>query len=176
MDTGKKAPPDTSSPDAARERGLRLLSIRPRGRTELTRALGDRGFDRAAVHDAVDRLESEGWLDDLGAARSAVRTRGERYGARRLERELSTRGFSRETVETALAERGPEREEIALSKSLDRAWKSNARLPSRVRRRRVIDSLARRGFSPAKVSEMIDRFEKKLQNANDNQRGPRTVS
>ncbi|HEX9303791.1 MAG TPA: regulatory protein RecX [Thermoanaerobaculia bacterium] len=155
---------------------MRLLSIRPRGRTEISRALADRGYDRTAVQGAVDRLEREGLLDDLAAARSAVRTRGERYGTRRLERELRARGFSRETVERALAERDPDREETALSRALERAWKSNARLPSLIRRRRVLDSLARRGFSPEKVSEMIDRFERSFKNGNEGQRGPRTVS
>jgi SOS response regulatory protein OraA/RecX len=105
-----------------------------------------------------------------------VRTRGERYGTRRLASELSARGFSRETVEKALAERDPGSEETALRRALERAWKSNARLPSLVRRRRVLDSLARRGFSPAKVSEMIDRFERSFKNVDESQRGPRTVS
>jgi SOS response regulatory protein OraA/RecX len=115
-------------------------------------------------------------LDDLGAARSAVRIRGDRYGARRLERELRARGFSRETVERALSEREPEAEETALVRVLERVWKRSARLPGAVRRKRAVDSLARRGFSATKVSEMIDRFEKTRHDVHESQRGPRAVS
>jgi SOS response regulatory protein OraA/RecX len=115
-------------------------------------------------------------LDDLGAARSAVRIRGDRYGNRRLERELRARGFSRETIELALSEREPDAEETALVRALERVWKRSARLPAAVRRKRAVDSLARRGFSAAKVSEMIDRFEKTRHDAHESKRGPRAVS
>jgi regulatory protein len=146
------------------------LTIHPRGRGELTRALAERGFERGTVAQALAQLEEEGWLDDLGAARSAVRLRGERYGARRIERELKSRGFSRETVEAALSERDPRVEETALSRALERVWKRHAGLPTPARRRRAVDSLARRGFSPEKVSEMIDRLNHEIE------RGPRTLS
>jgi SOS response regulatory protein OraA/RecX len=138
--------------------------------------LAERGYENGAVARAIARLEAEGCLDDLGAARSAVRLRGERYGVRRLERELRSRGFSRETVERALSEREPEAEETALARALERAWKRNARLPGLLRKKRAVDSLARRGFSAERVSEMIDRFERTLQNADEDGRGPRTVS
>jgi SOS response regulatory protein OraA/RecX len=104
-----------------------------------------------------------------------VRLRGERYGARRLERELRARGFSPETVERVLSEREPEAEETALVRALERVWKRSARLSGIVRKKRAIDSLARRGFSAAKVSEMIDRFEKKRNDVHESQRGPRAV-
>jgi SOS response regulatory protein OraA/RecX len=104
-----------------------------------------------------------------------VRLRGERYGARRLERELRSRGFSRETVERVLSEREPEAEETALVRALERVWKRNARLSGTLRKKRAIDSLARRGFSAARVSEMIDRFEKKRNDVHESQRGPRAV-
>jgi SOS response regulatory protein OraA/RecX len=119
---------------------------------------------------ALARLEEEGWLDELGAARSAVRLRGDRYGARRIERELRSRGFAREIVEAALAERDPDQEERSLARALEKVWKSNAHLPAPARRRRATDSLARRGFSAEKVSEMIDRLSHEVE------RGPRALS
>ncbi|MEP6471346.1 MAG: RecX family transcriptional regulator [Acidobacteriota bacterium] len=138
--------------------------------------MADRGFEKEAVARALVRLEAEGLLDDLGAARSAVRIRGDRYGSRRLERELRARGFSRETVERALSEREPEAEETALYRALERVWKRSARLSGLVRRKRALDSLVRRGFPAAKVSEMIDRFEKTRNDDHEGKRGPRAVS
>jgi len=111
-------------------------------------------------------------LNDLAAAESAVRVKAERYGARRLERELRARGFSRETVARVLASRDPDLEETALRRGLERIWKFHARLSPPLRRRRAIESLARRGFSPEKVSEMIERFQR----TDESQRGSRTVS
>jgi regulatory protein len=132
------------------------LTIRPRGRGELSRSLTQRGFDGEAVAAALDGLEREGLLDDLSAARSAVRARGARYGRARVERELKARGFSRETILAALgAERGAEREDEALRRAFERLWASRANLAPPLRRRRVYDALTRRGFPAEKISEII---------------------
>jgi SOS response regulatory protein OraA/RecX len=101
-----------------------------------------------------------------------VRLRASRYGPRRIERELASRGFSRDVVDAALSERDREAEERTLSRALEKAWKRFAALPASARRRRAIDSLARRGFAPEKVSEMIDRFR----TGDEIERGPRTLS
>jgi SOS response regulatory protein OraA/RecX len=103
-----------------------------------------------------------------------VRLRGERYGARRIERELASRGFARETIEAALSEREPDAEEKSLRHALERVWKRHAGLPARDRRRRALDSLARRGFAVEKVSEMIEGLSHGERN--EIHRGPRTVS
>jgi SOS response regulatory protein OraA/RecX len=124
-----------------------------------------------AVSEALEKLERDGWLDDLAAARSAVRQRGERYGARRLARELAARGFSRETVEAALSERVPDAEEKALSRALERAWNSHAGKPAPARRKATVDALLRRGFSAEKISAMIESRKR-----DEVERGPRAVS
>jgi SOS response regulatory protein OraA/RecX len=145
--------------------------MRARGREELRRALEARRFEPSAVGEALDRLEREGWLDDLGAARSVVRQRGERYGTRRLARELAARGFSRETIAEALSDRGSEVEENALARALERAWKSHAGKPAPARRRAVLDALLRRGFSAEKISAMIESRKR-----DEVPRGPRALS
>jgi regulatory protein len=140
------------SAPAARERALRLLTVRARGRAELARALEERGFESVAVREALGRLEREGLLDDLAAARSAVRARAGRYGRARIGRELAARGFSAETVGTALAELDPEGEEKTLARLFARLWRGSAGLPADKRRRRVWSALSRRGFSAAAIS------------------------
>jgi regulatory protein len=135
---------------------LRLLGIRPRGRVELERALRERGFEPAAVAGALERLETQGLLDDLAAARSAVRQRGTRYGRARVERELKVRGISKETIAAAFeAEGGAEREQEELARLFRKLWKSRADLAPPLRRRRVFEALVRRGFRPEKISEII---------------------
>jgi len=135
---------------------LRLLGVRPRGRAELERRLADRGFEPVAVAGALERLEAQGLLDDLSAARSAVRLRGTRYGRARVERELKARGFSRETVAAAFeAEGGAEREKEELARLFRKLWAARADLAPPLRRRRVFAALVRRGFSAEKISEII---------------------
>jgi SOS response regulatory protein OraA/RecX len=149
-----RAPADPGSEKAARAVALRLLTVRARGAADLSRTLERRGFERTAAENAVGRLVAEGWLDDLAAARSVVRSRGARYGRARIAQELSALGFSKETAAQALSGSG-EAEETALSRAFQSAWKKSAGLSSLVRRRRVRASLVRRGFAPAAISAMM---------------------
>ena len=147
---------DPASSEAARERALRLLTIRPRGATELARSLALRGFEPDAVARALARLEQDGLLDDLAAARSTVRGRGARYGRSRVERELKVRGFPKEVIGAAFeAEGGGRLEEEALRRAFDRLWKARGDLAPALRRRRVFHALIRRGFPAEKISEII---------------------
>jgi len=126
--------------------------VRARGREELVRSLEEKGFAAATARGAVERLESEGWLDDLAAARSVVRSRQGRYGRARIERELIGRGFSEETAARAISEGDPEGEEKALARLFARLRRSTAGVPAEVRRRRVWSALTRRGFPAAAIS------------------------
>ncbi len=150
-----KTPDQPASVERARERALRLLAIRPRGRRELEHALTARGFQIEAAHAAVVRLEREGWFDDFAAARSLVRVKGARYGRARIEQELSRRGFSRETAAAAIASELPEQEEMALSRAFARLWRSHAGLSPADRRKKVRAALIRRGFAGAGISAMM---------------------
>ena len=132
------------------------MTIKPRGREELARALKDRGFALDAAAEALASLERDGLYDDLSAARSTVRARGNRYGRSRVERELKARGFSKETIAVAFAEEGGgEREDEALRKAFEKLWTARANLAPPLRRRRVFDALTRRGFPAEKISDII---------------------
>jgi regulatory protein len=135
---------------------VRLLAVRPRGARELEKALAERGFSGRAVFEALERLSAAGVLDDVAAARSAVRLRGARYGRARVERELKARGFGPEAIAAAFeAEGAPAREDEALRRAFERLWKARANLAPPLRRRRVFDALTRRGFPADRISEII---------------------
>jgi regulatory protein len=131
------------------------LTARARGREELSKALAQRGFSRQAARAALERLEREGWLDDLAAASALVSGRSGRYGRKRIERELSARGFSEETIERALAQADPGREEKSLGRAFERLWAAAAGVPLERRRRRVWNALVRRGFAAEAVSAIM---------------------
>jgi regulatory protein len=135
---------------------VRLLAVRPRGAKELETALRDRGFTEPAAEEALRRLRDAGWVDDLAAARSAVRLRGARYGRARVERELKARGLPKDVIAEAFdAEGGASREDEALRRAFAKVWSARANLAPPLRRRRVFDALTRRGFSAEKISEII---------------------
>jgi regulatory protein len=164
--------PSAAEPDsveAAFARGTRLLAIRPRGRVELARDLERRGFRSSAVSAAVEKLESTGWLEDLSAARSLVRTRADRYGRGRIGRELAARGFDAETAARALEEIDATHEAHSLERAFARAWKRAGALPLSERRARVRRSLLAKGFAAEAISAMI-------RGSNEIDRGPGDVS
>ncbi len=135
---------------------MRLLAARPRGTRELQKGLTERGFSERAVAGALERLSAAGLLDDVAAARSAVRLRGARYGRARVERELKARGLGPETIAAAFeAEGATAREDEALRRAFERLWKARANLSPPLRRRRVFDALTRRGFPADRISEII---------------------
>ena len=110
-----------------------------------------------SAREALERLSRQGLLDDLGAARSVVRSKSGRYGRVRIERELASRGFSAETIAAALAEADSsgEEEEKSLKRAFAKLWASSAGTPRQRRRQRVWSALVRRGFAAARVSEIM---------------------
>jgi regulatory protein len=135
---------------------VRLLAVRPRGTRELEKALAERGFSERAAAAALERLSAASLLDDVAAARSAVRLRSARYGRARVDRELKARGFGPEAIAAAFeAEGASTREDEALRRAFERLWKARANLAPPLRRRRVFDALTRRGFPADRISEII---------------------
>jgi regulatory protein len=129
--------------------------VRSRGRAELSRDLERRGFSKEASLEALQKLDNQGLLDDLAAARSLVRARSGRYGRVRVERELSARGFSEDTIAAALSEADASVEEKSLELAFRKLWASSAGMTRERRRRRVWSGLTRRGFAAARVSEIM---------------------
>jgi regulatory protein len=121
----------------------------------LLRGLAERGFAKGAASEAADRLQKEGWLDDLAAARSVVRVRAARYGRARLEQDLKARGFGRETIAAAMEAELPEREGPALARAYERSWLKHRQLPLPERKRKVRLALSRRGFAPGAISAIM---------------------
>jgi regulatory protein len=103
----------------------------------------------------MERLGREGLLDDVGAAKSVVRSKSGRYGRARIQRELSARGFSAETIAAAFSEADASGEERSLQRTFTKLWASSVGLPRERRRRRVWSALMRRGFAANRVSAMM---------------------
>lgn len=134
----------------ATEIALRLLAIRLRSRRELEQRLSRRDISPATKRVVVDRLTTEGYVDDMRFARAWVRGRLalRPSGAVRLRRELLRKGIAPEFIERALREAFADADERQLALDVARARMRRYRSdPPDAAYRRVAGVLQRRGFS-----------------------------
>ncbi len=87
------------------QKAAQLLASRPHFRAELAVKLAQRGFPSADAAAALNRLEAQGYLDDIQTAADFVAHRRERggEGRLRLRAELVRRGARPEAIDAALA-------------------------------------------------------------------------
>ncbi|HEX2266739.1 MAG TPA: regulatory protein RecX [Actinomycetota bacterium] len=130
----------------AKERALRLLSVRSRSRSELRRRLTQASFEAAEVEEALEDLERVGLVDDDRFAREFVHDRAvlRLAGGRAIRAELLRLGVRGEVVDGALAEVGDEAE-----RARTLAFKKAPRLRElrpEAAYRRLYSLLLRRGY------------------------------
>jgi regulatory protein len=143
-------------------RALRTLARRDHSTAELARKLRDGGIAPPLVEDVINRLQESGYLDDRRFARqwadSAVRS-GRGYGPR-LRLELQRRGVADEIIAEVLGEVNAEYGEAEMLAALlarKFAGFTPATAPDR-EKRRVLNYLQRRGFSPAAIMDYFRGF------------------
>lgn len=132
----------------ARDRALRLLSVRDRSRRELERRLHQIGFQPEEVAEALDRLQEAGLVDDERFAQAVVEheTSKRLSGRRAVMSRLMASGVDRTTAERSLEDSGADStraDELAARRAARLAG-----LPPEVAQRRLVSFLVRRGHSP----------------------------
>jgi regulatory protein len=144
-------PPDPY--ETAREICLRLLSLRPRTRSELAAALRRRGIDDDVASSVLDRYDEVGLIDDAAFARAWVTSRHHSRGlARRaLANELRQHGVDSEVAGEALADIDPDTEAATARTLVDRKLRTMGGAPPDAIFRRLVSMLARKGY-PAGIA------------------------
>ncbi len=140
----------------ARQYAFLLLSYKARATKELTQRLTRKGFSPDIIARTLQRLAELKMIDDAGFARRFAEDRiaiGHK-GKWRVRGELMKRGIGRQQIDAAIAE-APD--EVAAAKEVAAKYLSrNRRLEPDVLRRRLYALLARRGFSPDTIRQVID--------------------
>ena len=161
MSTVQAVPSLKKESDRARGAALRLLALRPRTVLEIREQLGRR-FGKDAVEETVGRLLSEGLLDDADYANQWRQSR-ERHKPRSrgmIARELKTRGVADDLIDDAL-------EGYDSSDAARRAAQRYASRQSGAGRiafdRRVGAFLARRGFEPSVIRQVLQKLREELE-------------
>jgi regulatory protein len=140
----------------ARQYAFLLLSYKARATKELTQRLTRKGFSPDIIARVLQRLAELKMVDDAGFARRFAEDRisiGHK-GKWRVRGELLKRGIDRQQIDAAL-EQAPD--EVAAAREVAGKYVSrNRRLEPDVLKRRLYALLARRGFSPDTIRQVID--------------------
>ena len=140
----------------ARQYAFLLLSYKARATKELTQRLTRKGFSSDIIARVLQRLAELKMVDDAGFARRFAEDRisiGHK-GKWRVRGELLKRGIDRQQIDAAL-EQAPD--EVAAAREVAGKYVSrNRRLEPDVLKRRLYVLLARRGFSPDTIRQVID--------------------
>lgn len=142
------------------DRALVMLTARARASRELERILVRSGAPPHLTRNAINRLESAGFLDDRLFARQFVRSKslGSGFAKRRLEQELGRRGLDRGATQDAIrevfAEEQVDEMESACVLARKRVRAMNS-FPPTVKARRLCAYLARRGYAPDTVAKAV---------------------
>jgi regulatory protein len=141
--------------EVAYQRGLRLLSYRPRSEVEIQRKLSEQGFDQPVVDATIQRLKENNFLGDEKFAQDWVenRTTFRPRSKRMLAVELRQKGVDEESIQRALAETDDEN-----SLAYQTATKYAHRLAGsdwETFRKRLGAYLGRRGFSYGTIAPVL---------------------
>ena len=135
-----------------RERALAMLARREHTRAEMTRKLSPHCESPEQVEQLLDALAARGWLSEARFAESRANTLARKFGSRKIEYDLKSRGVSTEVVERTV--------EQARAQELENcraAWQRKfGTLPQNAAERgRQMRFLAGRGFSAEAVRQVL---------------------
>jgi regulatory protein len=152
--------PGEAAPDphtAAREFCLRLLTIAPRTRAQLAAALRRRRVPEHVAEEVLCRFTETGLIDDAAFASAWVESRHYSRGLSRrvLAAELRHRGVGEDEVREAIDELDPGHEAATARRLVDAKLAATRGQPPQVRTRRLVGTLARKGYPAAMVFRVV---------------------
>jgi regulatory protein len=141
--------------EAALQKAMLLLSYRPRSEAEIRQRLQEDGFETEVISNAMDRLRSNGLLQDENFAKTWIENRGafRPRSQKMLAYELRRKGVAEETIQQALAESSDD-DGLAYTAAALYARKL-ARTEWEEFHRRLMSFLARRGFSYGTAAPVV---------------------
>ena len=154
--------------DGQKARAVGLSFLRARARTfhEVRERLFRKGFSEAVIQAAIADLERLKLLDDRELAHNwvASRSRTRPAGTARLALELRRRGIEAELVDEVLAEFKEQLDSSGTAADILRRqrWRY-AGLETAKARRRMLDLLARRGYSGELAYSVVERVLEEIQ-------------
>jgi regulatory protein len=158
------SPPDDRDADpesVGRAILIRKLAAQDRTRHELQTAMAAKNVPAEVAEGLLDRFAELGLIDDEAFAQRWVESRQLRRHRSRLalRRELSGKGVDRGITDQVLSEVSTDDELVAARAYVEKVSSGMATLDPEVRRRRLSDRLARRGFGFEVISRVLKDLE-----------------
>lgn len=135
-----------------------LLKVRQRSEKEIQERLKKKKFDEDIIRQVLSFLKEKEFVNDTNFTKSWIESRlGKRLGLRRIKQELKVKGIDRQTIERELqeAKKGYAESEIVLRLAKERLMRLKNIEPQKAKRR-IFSYLARRGFSPEIIFDVIN--------------------
>jgi len=147
----------------ARRAALASLARAPASRERLAERLERRGHDAAAIGDALDQLDADGWLNETASAdlraASLTRAHGGAIARDALEARLDDEGYRRDARRSA-------RRALGAESDLERAKRAASTPASRRRSPAALArDLARRGFDSDTIAAALQSAGMRLDDA-----------
>ena len=149
--------PEASPISVANNIALNQLSLSPKTRTQLEKALAKKGTSPEVTKTVLDRLAELGYVDDLAYAQMFIRskTRTKHLARRAMSYELAKRGVRKDLIEQALADISTEDEWEMARELVAKKLRSMRDLGPDVATRRLMGTLARKGYPGAIAGAVI---------------------
>ena len=143
--------PEANPVNVANNIALNQLSMSPKTRQQLEKALAKKGTPDDIAKTVLDRLTELGYVDDLAYAQMFIRskTQTKHLAKRAMAYELTERGVHKELIEEALADISSEDEWDMARELVAKKLRSMNNLTKEVVTRRLMGTLARKGYSGA---------------------------
>jgi len=148
------------------QRGLRLIARRPHAERELRQKLNRKDLDDDILEAVIQRMKEHGWIDDRAFAEAWVENRRvfRPRGARALRSELRRKGVVSEAIEAVLDGFDEDAAAYDAGRKAARRWQQADREKFF---QRVGAYLARRGFSYATISPIVERLWRETSGADN---------
>lgn len=152
--------------EEAYQRGLRIIARRPHAERELRLKLNRKNLDDDVLEVVVQRMKEHGWIDDHAFAEAWVENRRvfRPRGARALRSELRGKGVTSEAIEAVLEGYDEDAAAYDAGVKAARRWQQAEREEFF---KRVGAYLARRGFSYATFSPVVERLWRETSGADN---------
>lgn len=145
-------------PLRAKKRAMNLLQKREYTTAALREKLRDGEYPEACVEEAVDYVESYGYVDDLRYARDFIVYNLDRKSRTRIEQDLMRKGIQKDTVRAVfeeLEEEGTRQDEASMIRTLLDKKKYDAKNADAQEKQRMYAFLYRKGFHADAINRAL---------------------
>lgn len=137
---------------------LKILKSRFRSRKELFDLLIKKDFPSDLVSDSLDKLEKQGYINDLSFAKSYMNNQvlTTNRGPNRISNDLLGKGVSVEIIEEVILEYDINLQREKIIKLVDKYLKSNRSRSGNVLKMKIINDLLKLGYDRSTILGVVD--------------------